>query len=313
METGNLAAIDLGTNSCRLRITDIAGNLLYRQAEAVRLGEGMYANQCFTAQAMERTLKFLSQCAEHLKNYRVTHYRAISTASCRMASNGEKFVQMAEELCGIKFDIIDAVEEALLNLRGARLNAAADMPYVLVYDLGGGSTEITLATNENKPKILYTISIPWGARNASEAFGLTEYNQENAEKLRMEIKKYALEFLHGSEFLMYLKQCDCIATSSTALRLMSMVWNTDGYDKDLVDGMSAETVRIDEAINCLQHQTLEELAQNQYIGKNRAPVMVAASVIFKEIYDTLQIKVLTSSLKGAQDAIIEDLRQKWQS
>jgi exopolyphosphatase/pppGpp-phosphohydrolase len=92
-----------------------------------------------------------------------------------------------------------------------------------------------------------------------------------------------------------------------------MVWNTDGYERDRVDGMSAETVRIDEAIDYLQHQTLEQLAQNKYIGKNRAPVMVAATVIFKEIYDTLQIKVLTSSLKGAQDAIIEDLRQKWQS
>jgi exopolyphosphatase/pppGpp-phosphohydrolase len=57
----------------------------------------------------------------------------------------------------------------------------------------------------------------------------------------------------------------------------------------------------------------EQLAKNQYIGENRAPIIVAATVIFKEIYDTLQIKVLTASLKGAQDAIIEELRQKWQS
>lgn len=313
METGNLAAIDLGTNSCRIRITDAGGNLLYRDSETVRLGEGMYARQCFTQESMERTLNYLAQCAEQMKNYRVAHYRAITTASCRMASNGEKFVQMAAELCGIKFDIISAEEEAMLNLRGARLNAAPSSPYVLVYDLGGGSTEITLATNENKPKILYTISIPWGARNASEAFDLLEYNQENADRLRSEIRKYALGFLHDSEFLMYIGQCDCIATSSTALRLMSMVWNTDGYERDRVDGMSAETARIDKAIDYLQHQTLEQLAQNKYIGKNRAPVMVAATVIFKEIYDTLQIKVLTSSLKGAQDAIIEDLRQKWQS
>lgn len=308
-----MAAIDLGTNSCRLRIADADGNLLYRQSEAVRLGEGMYAHQCFTEEAMARTLRFLSHCAEQMKNYDVKHYRAITTASCRMASNGAEFVQMVAEMCGIEFDIVSAEEEARLNVKGARLNASPDRPYVLVYDLGGGSTEITLATNEPDTKILYTISIPWGARNASEAFELLEYNQENADRLRAEIKKYALEFLHGSEFLMYINQCDCIATSSTALRLMSMVLNTENYDRDCVDGVAAETIHIDEQIARLQKMTLEQLANSPYIGKNRAPVMIAATVIFKEIYDMLQIKVLTASLKGAQDAIIDELRQKWQS
>lgn len=313
MEIGNLAAIDLGTNSCRLRIADAKGNLLYRQSEAVRLGEGMYVHQCFTEEAMERTLRFLAQCAEQMKNFNVTHYRAITTASCRMASNGAEFVQMVAEMCGIKFDIISAEEEARLNVKGARLNASPDSPYVLVYDLGGGSTEITLATNEPDAKILYTVSIPWGARNSSEAFDLIEYNPENADRLRAEIKKYTMEFLRGSEFLMYLKQCDCIATSSTALRLMSMVLNTDCYDRDRADGVAAETFRIDEQIARLQKMTLEQLTNSPYIGKNRAPVIIAATVIFKEIYDLLQIKVLTASLKGAQDAIIDELRQKWQS
>ena len=313
MENTNLAAIDLGTNSCRLRITDHTGNLLYREAETVKLGEGMYQKQSFTEAAMARTLKCLTRYAGQMKNYGVEHYRAITTASCRMASNGPAFVQTVKELCGIDLEIVSAAEEALLNVKGARLNAAESAPYVLVYDLGGGSTEITLATNEAEPKVLYTISIPWGARNASEAFDLLEYDAEKAEKLRAEVRKYVLEFMRGSEFLMYLKQCDCIATSSTPLRLLSMVMHTVGYDKDKADGMAAETSKIDEQIAQVWQMSFAELAQNQYIGENRAPIIVAATVIFKEIYDTLQIKVLTASLKGAQDAIIEELRQKWQS
>ena len=75
-------------------------------------------------------------------------------------------------------NIISPEEEAILNVKGARLNADKNAEYVVVYDLGGGSTEITLATNNEKPKIIYTVSVPWGARNATEAFDLAEYNAE---------------------------------------------------------------------------------------------------------------------------------------
>lgn len=310
---GNLAAIDLGTNSCRLYIADADGNLLFRDSKSVKLGEGLYKNHCFSDKAIERTLKCLQQYAQNMQEYGVAHYRAVATASCRMAENGKKFVEIAEELCGIKFEIISPEEEAILNLRGARMNADPEMPYVFVYDLGGGSTELTLATNEKNPKVLYTVSIPWGARNASEAFDLLEYDAENADRLRAEIKKYTLDFLHHSEFLMYLNQCDCVATSSTSLRLMSMVWNTGVYKRDLVDGMAAETQRIDEQIAHIQKMNFDELLCSPYIGENRAPIIVAATVIFKQIYDDLQIKTLTASLKGAQEAMIKELAEKWQS
>ncbi|MBR1825201.1 MAG: hypothetical protein IJ770_01270 [Alphaproteobacteria bacterium] len=308
---GNLAAIDLGTNSCRLRIADSQGNLVFRNAETVKLGEGLYKNRRFSDAAVERAMKCLSQYAQNMIDYRVLRYRAVATASCRIADNGAKFVKMVDELCGVKLEIISAEEEAVLNLKGARLNANPKIPYLLVYDLGGGSTEITLATNEINPKVLYTISVPWGARNAAEAFDLIEYNPDNAVRLRAEIKKYTQDFLHNAEFLMYQNQCECIATSSTPLRLVSMVWNTEGYNKDRVDGMAAETRLIDAQIAKIQQMSYEELSQNQYIGENRAPIIVAATVIFKQIYDDLQIKTLTASLKGAQEAIIEDLVRQW--
>lgn len=313
MQTENLAAIDLGTNSCRLRITDKYGNLVYRHAETVKLGEGLYGNNKFSSEAMERTMRCLSQYYEDICTYGVLHYRAVATASCRMAANGGKFVKMVDELCGIKLEIISPEEEALLNLRGAQMNASPGVPYLLVYDLGGGSTEITLATNDEHPKILYTVSIPWGARNAAEAFDLVEYDEERADELRAEVKKYTQQFLNGSEFLMYKNQCECIATSSTPLRLLSMVWNTEGYNKDRIDGMAAEVRMIDEKIEKIWQMSLEEMEKCQYIGENRAPIFVAATVIFKEIYDNLQLSAITASLKGAQDAIIRDLVEQWQS
>ena len=313
MAVKNLAAIDMGTNSCRIRITDPNGNIIYREALTIRLGEGLHKNGRFTSEAMGRGLKCLTHFSELMHDYDVGHYRAIATASCRMAENGGEFIQSVAELCGINFEIISPQEEAILNLRGAMMNAPKSAPYVLVYDLGGGSTEITLATNEQSPKVLYTISIPWGARNASEAFDILEYSAEKAEKLRAEVKKYTGEFLINSEFLMYRKDCFCLATSSTPLRLFSMLEKTQTYNKDYADGMTKKTTDISAVIDEIKTMDFVKLSESPCIGSSRAPIFMAACVIFRTIYEELQIETLTASLKGAQEAIIEDLAAQWQN
>ena len=91
---------------------------------------------------------------------------------------------------------------------------------------------------------------------------------------------------------------------------MNMIKNTENYDRDFADGLCAPTAKYDEQIEKIYKSSLVELSQNPYIGKNRAPIMVAAGVIFQTIYKTLQIKELISSLKGAQDAIISDLAKE---
>ena len=313
MQGENLAAIDLGTNSCRIRITDKNGNVIYREAVTTKLGEGLAENMCFTSEAIERGLKCLNHFAELMKDYEVGHYRAVATASCRMAQNGAAFVQMVEEMSGIKLEVISAEEEAALTLKGAVLNADKTKPYVLVYDLGGGSTEITFASNQTKPKILYTISVPWGARNSSEVFDLLEYNADNAAKLTNEIKKYTRQFLQNSDYATHHDECCCLATSSTPLRLLNMVENTGVYSKEYADGLAAPVEKIEQQVQKVFNMSLIDLMQNPYIGESRSSIFVAACVIFKTIYDELHIKTLTASLKGAQEALIEELGQKWQN
>lgn len=313
MDKENLAAIDLGTNSCRLRITDAKGNMLYREAVTIKLGEGLYESGSFSDAAIQRGIDCLVHFAELMKDYHVGHYRAVATASCRKAQNSASFIQMVKELSGISLEVISAEEEALLNLKGAVLNVLDTAKYVLLYDLGGGSTEIILAENGKEPKEIYTLSVPWGARTASEAFDLVEYDEDKAKKLETEIKKHVEEFLVNSEFLIYLPQCFCVATSSTPLRLLSMINKTGSYNKDFADGMSAPIAQIDKQIDEILQMDLEQLMKSPYIGENRAPIFVAACIIFRTVYRVLQIKTLTASLKGAQEAIIDELEQKWQN
>lgn len=309
MISGNLAAIDLGTNSCRLKITNAEGVLLYRDSVATKLGEGLHGSGKFSVAAIERGLNCLSQYAAELKKFEVTRYRAVATASCRMAANGADFVKEVENKTGIKLEIISPREEAELNVKGAALNASPDAEYIVVYDLGGGSTEISLAENNAEKNILYSISMPWGARNAAEAFDLAVYNEEKAARLRSTATEYALKFVNEAGFNKYKQQCECIATSSTALRLANMVCATGCYNRDYADGLTINIAQTDEQIVRVYSMSFAEMAESAYIGKNRAEVFVAACIIFKSVYDALGIDVLTTSLKGALEAILIGLRE----
>ena len=301
------AAIDLGTQSNRLLIADENGKELYKNIIATRLGEGMYAQMKFTPEAMERGINSFKEFSDEMKKHCVTKYRAIATAACRMASNGPDFVKAVEEISGIKLEVIDGYEEARLNLKGALVNAKGKAPYVLVYDLGGGSTEITLATNEEDPKILHTVSIPWGARNASEAFDLAEYVPENADKLRKEVAGYVADFCEKSNLSAYKDKVCCVATSSTPLRLISWVENYGDYDRERADGIEEKIAGFDSVIAEINAMSREALAKSPYVGEKRSYIFQAATVIFKTIYDGLGVQKLTASLKSAKDGIVEEL------
>lgn len=307
MAKRNLAAIDLGTNSCRLMIADAQGKELFATSIATKLGEGMYAKMRFTDAAVERGLNAFAEYAEIMKQYNVGKYRAIATASCRMAGNGADFVKKVEQNCGIKIDVIDGGEEALLNLKGAVLNAPKTAEYVVVYDLGGGSTEITLAKLKPELEIVHTVSVPWGARNSAEAFGLAEYNEANAQKLATETAGYVADFNKKSELEKYADKACLIATSSTPLRLVSMAKKWGEHNRNRADGVQITTKELDKQISEVWKMSVAEKENSPYIGKDRAAIFNAGCVIFKTIYDNLKFDNLTASLKSARHAIIEEL------
>ncbi len=311
MEKQALAAIDLGTNSCRLLITDLDGNKLYKDAVSTRMGENMSLANCFTQEAIKRGIDCFCAFRKKMDEYNIVRYRAIATAACRMAKNGKDFVALVKEKSGINLEVIDGYQEAVLNLKGAMLNLkqeAAD--YVLVYDLGGGSTEITLATNEQNPQIIHTISIPWGARNSSEKFGLKEYNASAAEKLYKEIAGHVHQFIKDSGWEKYKNQTRVVATSSTPLRLAHIAFGWKTYDRTRADGLKIKTVDYDKAIAKVKQMSCGEMAKDECVGAHRADIFQAAGVIFSCIYKELGVKEIIASFKSAVDGIIGELKNE---
>lgn len=305
------AGIDLGSNSCKLLICDETGKRLCMENSQTRLAEGMYKENKITAEAFERGLECFFKYRQLLDKYSVEpgNLRAITTAACRMAQNGKEFVKKIYDESHIKLEIIDGLEEAKLNLKGAMEHVLGKSKYVIVYDLGGGSTEVTLSTNDKEPKIIYSVSIPWGARNSSEAFGLVEYNEENAQRLADEVDEYMDDFLAKAEIGKHQDIC-FVATSSTPLRLVSMINGFGNYNRDRADGLKMSKDAMDEAIDTVLKSTRKQLAENPYVGDKRSYIFIAACVIFRQIYRRLGLEELTASLKSAKDGIVAELIER---
>lgn len=299
------AAIDLGTNSCRMVIADSLGNYVYNQSAATRLGEGMSLGNCFTAEAINRGITTLKEFGEILRESNCK-YRAVATAACRMASNGKEFVTRVKNDCGIELEVIDGHEEARLNLKGALANADKNKPYVVVYDIGGGSTEVTLAKNQTA-EIIHTVSVPWGARNASEKYNLNDYDEQKAQTFRNEILKYLDEFKKACHFENYHGKISFVATSSTPLRLSAYIHRRAEYDREKEDGCILSHEEMDKALEQINQTTETERATSIYIGKKRAPIFIAGGILLKTIYDDLWAEKVTASYKSAKDTIIQEL------
>lgn len=309
MKIPTVAAIDLGTNSCRLFVVDGQGKALYKNAISTRMGEGMSAHNRFTDEAIKRGVDCFCFFKTIMNKFKVENYRAIATAACRMADNGADFVDMIYRQSGIKLDVIDGYEEARLNLLGAMQNVKNEAKkYVIVYDLGGGSTEITLATHSMNPQILYTISIPWGARNSSEKFGLMDYDEEKAARLANEIKGYTQKFVKDANLAQYADDVCFVATSSTPLRLAHIAHDWQNYDRNRADGMKVKTQDFDKAIQIVNNMTAGERLKHACVGENRANIFNAAGVIFSQIYRDLGAKEIVASLKSAVDGIVSELQ-----
>lgn len=299
------AAIDLGTNSCRMVISDSLGNYVYNQSAATRLGEGMSLGNCFTPEAIERGISVLKEFGEVL-HASDCKYRAIATAACRTAENGKEFVERVKQECGVNLEVVDGREEARLNLIGALSHAEKDKNYIVVYDIGGGSTEVTLARADNA-EIIHTVSIPWGARNASEKYGINDYDEKKALAFRSDILKYLEEFKQKSDYEKYLGQISFIATSSTPLRLSSYIHHRKEYNREQEDGSVMTKEQINQALQDWYKTTEAERAASIYIGPKRAPIFVAGTILLKTINDSLGIEKLIASYKSAKDSIIMEL------
>ena len=186
-----LAALDLGTNNCRLLVAAPRGRK-FRVVDAfsriVRLGEGLSRTGVLSDDAMERAIEAIKACAEKIERRGVTHGRYIATQACRAAANGEEFLVRVKEETGLEFEIISTAEEARLAVSGCTDLFDEEAKAGLVFDIGGGSTEISwvkpeegASSSHGNPRpleIAAWLSLPVGVVNLSEKWGGRDIDAE---------------------------------------------------------------------------------------------------------------------------------------
>ena len=171
--TERVAIIDLGSNSVRLIIMQIysnsAYNLVYQQKEIVRLSEGLDPAALLQPAAMQRTINTLKLFAKRCEMFKTDKILAFATAAVRLAQNSTEFSAKVQEETGITLKVIDGVTEALFGFLGT-INTI-DISDALLFDLGGGSLELTLIKNR---AIVSSVSLPFGSVTTTERFKLKD-------------------------------------------------------------------------------------------------------------------------------------------
>ncbi|MFS0772559.1 Ppx/GppA phosphatase family protein [Sphingomonas sp. 1P08PE] len=306
------AALDLGTNNCRLLIARPQGTgfaVVDAFSRIVRLGEGLTSSGRLSDAAIDRTLAALRVCADKLKRRNVLLSRAVATEACRRAANGAEFIARAHAETGIRLDIITAEEEARLAVLGCHALIEPGGDPALVFDIGGGSTELVLVdTAGAEPRVLDWHSAPWGVVSLAEQVGNETNDAAGRAHAYARMRDIVREAM--APFAVRLPPVArprLLGTSGTVTTLGSVYLGLDHYDRAQVDGMIAPADAMRAISQSLAGQSVAERAKVACIGAERADLVVAGCAILETIMDVWPAERLGIADRGIREGILRCL------
>jgi exopolyphosphatase/guanosine-5'-triphosphate,3'-diphosphate pyrophosphatase len=309
------AALDLGTNNCRLLIARPSENdgftIIDAFSRIVRLGEGLAGSGRISDAAIERAMSALSVCADKLVRRGVHLSRAVATEACRRAENGQDFVDRVYRETGIALDIIDAGEEARLAVAGCHaLLEPGDGP-ALIFDIGGGSTELVrVEQGEEEPRIVAWRSVPWGVVSLSEVEPHDAHDREGRlaayDRMRERFAEAIVDFV-GKETIARPSSLRLLGTSGTVTTLASVHLGLNVYDRRAVDGLRVPSESLRAISASLAGQTVAERARVSCIGNERADLVVAGCAILDAILDIWPAPRVGIADRGIREGILRAL------
>lgn len=306
------AALDLGTNNCRLLIARPQGGgfaVVDAFSRIVRLGEGLATTGRLSDAAIDRTIAALRVCADKLKRRNVTLSRAVATEACRRAANGPAFIARALAETGIHLDIISAEEEARLAVLGCHALIEPGEDPALIFDIGGGSTELVLVdTRGSNPRILDWHSAPWGVVSLTESAGGGEGEAGRLEayaRMRGIVADSVAPF--AARLPTDLRRPRLLGTSGTVTTLGSVHLGLSQYDRAAVDGLIVPTAAMRAISADLSRKSLTARGKVACIGPERADLVVAGCAILETILDLWPAERLGIADRGIREGILRRL------
>jgi len=307
------AAIDLGTNNCRLLIarpTDNGFTVIDAFSRIVRLGEGLSQTGRLSDAAMDRAVNALGICSDKLRRRNVSLVRSVATEACRRAANGAAFAERVREQTGIALDIIEPAEEARLAVLGChKLLEPGDGPAV-IFDIGGGSTELVLVDQSSTgPKIRAWWSAPWGVVSLTESEGKEALEGPDRIKAYKRMRERARRSFANFSVMLPEKKDDVrlLGTSGTVTTLASVHLALPAYDRRAVDGLHVPIEEMQKISTMIAGMDYGERSNLPCIGSERADLVVAGCAILEAIIEIWPAKNLGVADRGIREGILRAL------
>lgn len=336
-----IAALDLGTNNCRLLIaepSDGTFSVVDAFSRAVRLGEGVAATEWLSSEAQDRALKALRICASKIRSHRVRDVRFVATEACRRARNGSNFVRRVARETGLALDIISPEEEARLAVAGCAPLIDPEAEHLLVFDIGGGSTELIWVAMAGTPPtrrrnliralaplgrgqretataraaaahIVDWTSVPLGVSTLHDRFSdmrdLRERHTAMSNAFREYIVNFASDYAIGGPKTP--DKLQIIGVSGTATTFGALHLGLKTYDRSKVDGLWVPCGDAAKLANRMLDGDAALQNNHSSVGRGRGELVVSGSSILTSILETWPVNRFRVADRGLREGILYGL------
>ena len=307
------AALDLGTNNCRLLVARPAGDS-FRVIDAfsriIRLGEGVSASGRISEAAIVRAVEALGICRDKMNNRSVTRAHLIATEACRAAENGPEFQARIAEEVGLDLEVIDRETEAGLAAAGCTPLIDPDAEGVILFDIGGGSSELvwldrSVPTRRGPPlpEIKAWVSLPLGVVTLAERFGGHAVTREIYEAMVSEVAAHVDRFVaaHGRPAI---DRIHLLGTSGTVTTIAGVHLELKRYDRRRVDGCWMSDDQVTVVIERLLAMDYDGRVANACIGAERADLVLAGCAILEAIRRAFPCRRLRVADRGLREGML---------
>ncbi|MEL6477270.1 MAG: Ppx/GppA phosphatase family protein [Pseudomonadota bacterium] len=334
-----VAALDLGTNNCRLLVARPDGHqfqVMDAFSRTVRLGEGVEGSNRLSEAAQSRALKALRICASKIQHHRVRDTRIVATEACRRAINGPEFAARVREETGLALDIITPEEEARLAVAGCAPLVDKSAEQLLVFDIGGGSTELiwvdmsstaperrpaliqaiapsgrieTSAVRKAKARISDWISVPIGVTTLHDRFASVSDDQERFALMSWHFEQRLAPFgpYDSGDSADLTRHLQIVGVSGTATTFGALHLGLQKYDRSQVDGLWLPGRRAGELADTILGMDRKSRSQHPGIGTRRADLVVSGAAILMTILRIWPVSRMRIADRGLREGMLYGL------
>jgi exopolyphosphatase / guanosine-5'-triphosphate,3'-diphosphate pyrophosphatase len=313
---GVYAALDLGTNNCRLLIACPTGDgfrVVDSFSRIIRLGEGISSTGCISDAAIERAIAALSICRDKIESKKARRLRLIATEACRAAANADGFRDRVAAETGIRLEVIDRETEAALAVLGCSPLLDPQGRGAILFDIGGGSTELVRIERDPDeqnatPCIRAWMSLPLGVVTLAEHFGGKDVTPHSYARMVREVARHVGPF--AAEYGADLGNMHLLGTSGTVTTLAGVHLNLARYDRRRIDGVWMNHADITSTIARLLKMSYQERASNNCISAERADLVLAGCAILDAIRNAFPLPRLRVADRGLREGMLVEMMRE---